>query len=385
MASRWSGLLCTLTTLGLTPLLIAGCSDAGRNTEKQNEAPIPSVVVEPVRATEVAGSAEFVGRTEASHRVDVRARVSGTLLERPFEQGSDVKKGALLFKIDPAEFESALASAKAQLARADAGLLEAERNFARYDELLKRETASVAQYDTAKAKHGKAKADVEAAKAEVQRAELDLSYATILAPIDGRTGIAKVDVGNTIGPDSGVLVTVLELDPLYVNFPVSEQKYLDYMQAVKEGKEEAFVPRIRLANDKLYAEPGKVDLFDNKVDPATGTINVRLKFANPDALLLPGQYVNVILTSETPEKQIVIPQVAIQENQAGPFVLIVNGEGNVEQRTIKTGQSIDTGIVVLEGLVEGETLVVEGIQKVHAGAKVETVQVTTADQPETGQ
>jgi membrane fusion protein (multidrug efflux system) len=387
MQTSWSRVRHTLALAGLAiPMAVAGgCGDGSQEQAANTKAPLPSVVVEPVTAKEVAGSTEFVGRTEASQRVDVRARVSGTLIERPFEQGSDVEKGALLFKIDPAEFEAALASAKASLARAEAGKLEADRNFARYDELLKRETASVAQYDSAKAKAEQAKADVEAAKAEVQRAELDLGYATILSPIDGRTGLATVDVGNIIGPDSGVLVTVLDLNPLYVYFPVSEQQYLNYMQSVKEGKDQPFVPRIQLANDKLYAEPGKVDLIDNKVDPATGTINVRLKFPNPDALLLPGQYVNVILTSETPEKEIVIPQVAIQENQAGPFVLIVNGEGRVEQRPVKTGQRIGTGIVILEGLVEGQTLIVEGIQKVHAGAEVETVQATPADNPETEQ
>ena len=387
MQTSWSRVRHTLALAGLAIAMAVagGCSDGSQEQAANTKAPLPSVVVEPVTAKEVAGSTEFVGRTEASQRVDVRARVSGTLIERPFEQGSDVEKGALLFKIDPAEFEAALASAKASLARAEAGKLEADRNFARYDELLKRETASVAQYDSAKAKAEQAKADVEAAKAEVQRAELDLGYATILSPIAGRTGLATVDVGNIIGPDSGVLVTVLDLDPLYVYFPVSEQQYLNYMQSVKEGKDQPFVPRIQLANDKLYAEPGKVDLIDNKVDPATGTINVRLKFPNPDALLLPGQYVHVILTSETPEKEIVIPQVAIQENQAGPFVLIVNGEGRVEQRPVKTGQRIGTGIVILEGLVEGQTLIVEGIQKVHAGAEVETVQATPADNPETEQ
>jgi membrane fusion protein, multidrug efflux system len=383
METRWSRLRWTLSLAGLVAaLLLAGCGESGQDQASKAKAPLPSVVVEPVTATDVAGTAEFVGRTEASQRVDVRARVSGTLLERPFEQGANVNKDALLFKIDPAEFDAALASAKASLARNEAGLLEADRNFARYDELLKRETASVAQYDTAKAKAEQAKADVEAAKADVQRAELDLGYTTIVSPIAGRTGLATVDVGNIIGPDSGVLVTVLDLDPLYVYFPISESQYLNYMQAVKDGKAEPFIPRIKLSNDSLYAEPGEVDLIDNKVDPTTGTISVRLKFPNPDALLLPGQYANVILTSEKPEKRIVIPQVAVQENQAGPFVLIVNGEGRVEARPIKTGQRIETGIVVDDGLVEGETLIVEGIQKVHPGAEVDTVPRGTADEPE---
>ncbi len=364
------------------PLLLTACGDSG--PEKPANAPLPSVVIEPVTATNVAGSEEFVGRTEAFQRVDVRARVSGTLLKRPFEEGGTVEAGAVLFEIDPAEFQASLASAKAKLAGVEASLVEAENNFARYEELLKRETASVAQFDTAKAKAEQAKADVAGAKADVERAELDLSYATIHSPIAGKSGLASVDVGNIIGPDSGVLVTVLDLDPLDVLFPISEREYLDYMQAVADGKVEKFTPYIRLANDKIYKEPGKVDLIDNKVDPATGTINVRLKFPNPERILLPGQYVNVILTSDKPEKRIVIPQVAIQENQAGPFVLIVDGDGRVKSRPVRTGQRVNDGIVILDGLEEGETLIVEGIQKVRPGAEVNAVPKKPAAEKQAG-
>jgi membrane fusion protein (multidrug efflux system) len=167
-----------------------------------------------------------------------------------------------------------------------------------------------------------------------------------------------------------------------VLFSVGERDYLNFMEARKAGTAKPFTPQIRLANDKLYEYPGEVDVIDNKVDPATGTINVRLKFPNPDRLLVPGQYVSVLLTSSTPEKHIVIPQSAVQENQAGPFVLIVNGEGRIEARPIKTGDRIEDGVVVLEGLTEGETLVVEGIQKVRPGAEVQTVFQTPAEEPE---
>jgi membrane fusion protein (multidrug efflux system) len=159
---------------------------------------------------------------------------------------------------------------------------------------------------------------------------------------------------------------------------------MDYMDAVKEGKVDTFVPYIRLANDKIYKHPGKVDVLDNKVDPTTGTINIRLKFPNSDRLLVPGQYVNVILRSENPERRIVIPQAAIQENQVGPFVLVVNGEGRVESRPVRTGQRVDDGIVILEGLTEGDTLIVEGIQKVRPGAEVQTAARDPAQKPQTG-
>jgi membrane fusion protein (multidrug efflux system) len=365
----------------LVSLLLSACSDQEKTTNAEDK-PLPSVVVEAVTAKDVAGQSDFVGRTEASQRVDVRARVSGTLLKRPFEEGAEVKEGAVLFEIDPAEFKANLLAAEAKLDKAQASLNENDRNLKRYEVLLQKETASEAQYDIAKSKADQSRADVAAAQAEVERAKLDLSYATITSPIAGRSGISDVDVGNIIGPDSGVLVTVLDLDPMDVIFSVGERDYLNFVEAKKAGTVKAFTPRIRLANDKLYEFPGEVDVIDNKVDPATGTINVRLKFPNPDRLLVPGQYVSVLLTSSTPEKQIVIPQSAVQENQAGPFVLIVNGEGRVEARPIKTGDRIEDGVVVLDGLTEGETLVVEGIQKVRPGAEVKTAYRTPAEEPQ---
>jgi len=371
-----------LRGIALVPvLLLSACSDSG-DTTSADDKPLPSVVVQAVTAKDVAGQTEFVGRTEASQRVDVRARVSGTLLKRPFEEGHEVEQGAVLFEIDPAEFQANLLSAEAQLAKAQASLNENDRNLKRYEVLLQKEAASEAQYDIAKSKADQSRADVSAAQAEVERVKLDLSYATITSPIAGRSGISDVDVGNIIGPDSGVLVTVLDLDPMYVIFSVGERDYLNFMEATKAGKAEKFTPQIRLANDKLYQFPGKVDVVDNKVDPATGTINVRLTFPNPDRILVPGQYVSVILTRETPEKQIVIPQSAVQENQAGPFVLIVNGEGRIEARPVKTGDRVEDGVVVLDGLTVGETLVVEGIQKVRPGAEVQTAFQTPAQEPE---
>ena len=371
------------TFLLAASLLVSACSDDAKAPGGQG-GPLPSVVVEPVTAKDVSGFTEFVGRTQASQRVDIRARVNGTLLKRPFEEGAEIEAGAVLFEIDPAEFEATLAAANANLAKAKANLEQAENSLARYEVLVKREAASVAQYDLAKSKAGQAEADVAGAEAEVQRTKLDLSYATIHSPIAGRSGIATVDVGNLIGPDSGVLVTVLDLDPLDVFFSVGERQYMDYMEAVKEGKVDTFVPYIRLANDKIYKHPGEVDVLDNKVDPTTGTINIRLKFPNADRLLVPGQYVNVILRSENPERRIVIPQAAIQENQVGPFVLVVNGEGRVESRPVRTGQRVDDGIVILEGLTEGDTLIVEGIQKVRPGAEVQTAARDPAQKPQTG-
>ncbi|MGB2933051.1 MAG: efflux RND transporter periplasmic adaptor subunit [Methyloceanibacter sp.] len=365
----------------LMPLLLSACSDDSSTSSVENR-PLPSVVVEAVTARGVAGQADFVGRTEASQRVDIRARVSGTLLKRPFEEGAEIKANAVLFEIDPAEFQTSLAEAEAQLAKAKASLEELARNQSRYEKLLERQAASEAQYDIAKSKADQSRADVSAAQAQVERAKLDLSYATLTSPIAGRSGLSNADVGNILGPDSGVLVTVLDLDPIDVLFSVGERDYLNFMETVAAGNAEKFTPHIRLANNKLYEFPGELDVIDNKVDPATGTINVRLKFPNSARILVPGQYVSVILKRATPEKRVVIPQAAVQENQAGPFVLVVNGEGRVEARPVKIGELVDDGVVVLDGLAEGETLVVEGIQKVRPGAEVQTSFRTLAEEPE---
>jgi len=280
---------CKLVGLALLlPLSLSASSEGGDTTTNAEGKPLPSVVVEAVTAKDVAGQTDFVGRTEASQRIDVRARVSGTLLKRPLEEGHEVEAGAVLFEIDPAEFQANLLAAEAQLAKAQASFNENDRSLKRYEVLLEREAASEAQYDIAKSKADQSKADVSAAEADVERAKLDFGYATITSPIAGRTGISDVDVGNLIGPDSGVLVTVLDLDPIDVIFSLGERDYLNYVEAKKAGTAEDFTPQIRLANNKLYEFPGEVAVVDNKVDPATGTINIRLTFPNPDRILVPG-------------------------------------------------------------------------------------------------
>lgn len=362
-----------MNTLSRLPVLLAavllvGCGQSG--TPQPTEEALPSVVVQPVAEREVSAAFEFVGRSEASQRVEVRARVSGTLTARPFREGSEVEAGALMFRIDPAEFEAGRDSARASVQRAEAAVIEAEANLARYEELVQRDAASVARFDEAKAKDATAKADLSAAKAALRKAELDLGYTEIMAPISGRSGRANADVGNLIGPDTGVLAAVVQLDPIHVIFSIGEREYLDYAEERQNGDAPRMTPRIRLANDELYEHPGEFDLIDNEVDPTTGTITVRVKFPNPARRLLPGQFVNVVLTNDSPDSRVVVPQAAIQENQTGPFVLVVDGEGRVVLRPIKTGQRIETDIVALEGLEAGETIIIDGIQKVRPGAKV---------------
>jgi membrane fusion protein (multidrug efflux system) len=366
---RVAGVSKVLLALAL-PLFVSACSE-GKEAGDANK-PLPGIIAEVVTEKEVSNETTFVGQTRSLQSVDIQARVKGTLLERPFEEGTQVKEGAVLFKIDPAEFEANLLAADATLTKAEADSKEKNLTLARYQALVDKNSPGVseAQYDIALSQAKQADAEVSSGKADVANAKLNLGYATITSPLNGRAGISSVDVGNIIGPESGVLVTVVALDPIEVDFSIGERVYLDYMEAVEAGTAKDFTPRIRLANGKLYAHKGEVYVVNNQVDPTTGTISIRLKFPNPDRLLLPGQYVTVLLTEAKPEKRVVVPQSAVQQNQSGPFVLLVDKNNRVNSRAIKTGQRVGTGIVVTEGLVPGQTIVVEGIQKVRPGAEV---------------
>lgn len=361
--------------LAMVVALLGACDDNKQAAgQAQAQKAVPAVTVTPVVSKPISASAEFVGQTEAYQTVDLRARVTGFLIEQPFTEGALVKKGELLYVIDPSEYNAKRAAAAAKVERVKATIEEAKSQLRRYSVLVERGTASEARLDEARATEGEARADLAAAKADLERAELDVSYTRIVSPISGKIGKSSVDVGNLIGLDSGVLATVVSQDPIRVTFAVSERDYLDYQKAVKQGKTTGYTPRIRLANREIYEHDGKLDFVDNRVDPETGTIKVRVEFPNPDALVLPGQFVNVIMVSQQPESQLVVPQATVQENQAGPFVLIVDKENRVVTRPVKTGQRTGTEIVITEGLSEGETIIVEGIQKVRPGAKVNPVQ-----------
>jgi len=353
---------------------LSACDDrTGSKDKTQTARPIPAVVVAPVTSKPVAASADFVGQAKAFQLVEIRARITGFLLERAFKEGSEVKKSDTLFKIDPAQYNAARDAAAAKVAGRKATKLEAESQLARFLPLSKSGTITQAKLEEAKARVELVRAELTAAEAELKRVELDVGYTVIASPIDGRIGGSTVDVGNLIGPNNDVLATIVSLDPIHVTFSISERSYLNYAQARMRGETTGMTPKIRLANDQIYPHDGKVDFVDNRVDPSTGTIRVRASFPNPDSLILPGQFLNVTLVSSDPEEQVVVPQAAVQANQSGPFVLIVNNDNIVEVRPVKTGQLVGSEIAVSEGLEVGETIIVEGIQKVRPNAKVNPV------------
>ena len=332
--------------------------------------PPPAVVVAPVTTQEVSRSLEFVGRSAANQRVDLRARVTGFIEQRPFEEGAFVREGAPLYRIEPNSFEAAVAAAEAQVARAEAALTEAERSLARAEVLAERQTVSQASLDEAVAREAQAAADLKSAQAALERARIDLGYTEIRAPLSGRIGSTALDVGNLVGPESGVLATIVATDPIEVRFALTEGELLNYKKRQADGTARAFLPRLRLVDGNLLEGEGELAYIDNEVDPATGTAAIILRFPNPEELVLPGQFVTVLLVSEEPEDKVVVPQPAVQSNQAGPFVLVVGADNRVEARPVALGERTGTGVVVESGLEAGETIIVEGIQKVRPGAEV---------------
>jgi membrane fusion protein, multidrug efflux system len=353
--------------------LLSACSD---NRGSKNSAPAepPGVIAIVAESRPFSQAAEFIGQTEALQKVDLRARVTGYLIDKGFADGTPVKVGSLLFRIEPAEFQATLISAEAGLERANAELLNAKQQLERTTVLASQETASKAQLDDKIALEAAAQANVSAATADVEKAKLNLGYTEIKSPIEGRIGKSQVDVGNLVGPDSGILATVVTQDPMRVVFSVSEKTFLSVQaRRANSGNVDA---KIKFANDEQYAQTGKLVFVDNQVDTGTGTIRVYLEFSNPDGLLLPGLFVTVILSSNQEEERILVPQSVVQLDQAGPFVLVVDGESKVERRSVTTGDRRGADIVILDGLVAGETVIAEGIQKVRPGMTVTTTYLT---------
>jgi len=311
---------------------------------------------------------------------EVRPRVSGILVKQTFEQGSLVKEGTVLYHIDPKPFEVELDAAKAALARADATLFQANRQEDRLRQLLSGQTTTQAQYDLALAAEKQAEADVAAQKAAVQRAQLNLDFATLRAPITGRIGRALVTEGALVGQNEAThLATIQQLDPIYADFTQSVTELNQLKRDLSDGRLQKVSPNaaeVRLVFDDgtLYPHSGRLLFSDVTVDPGTGQVILRGEFPNPNAELLPGTYMRVQIEEGIDADAIVLPQQAIQRNNAGGSeVYVVNDEGRAVLQPVRVGRTLGNEIVVEDGLKPGYRVVVEGFQKFTPGSVVQPV------------
>ncbi len=360
--------------LALTLALALAACDEPQQAGGQAAAPPPAVTVQPVERREILETVEFLGKVDAIDRVELRARVQGELMERRFTEGAAVQQGQIVFIIDPAPFQASVDLAQANLSSAQAVQVETAAALARAETLIARGNISEAALDEARAAALQADASVQARQAEIATAEIQLGYTRIIAPIAGLMGRSEFSVGNLIGPESDVLATVTSMDPIYVLFTVSERDIVTWrQQAVAEQQEQHLGDirvRLRLNNGTLFEQEGQLNFVASEVDATTGTVEVRAEFPNPNRILLPDQFVTVLISGQEPEDRLVVPQAAIQQDQQGRFVLSVDADNLVQVRRVTMGTRDGSDWVVEGGLDEGELIIVEGMQRVRPGAEV---------------
>mgnify|MGYP001030491355 CR=1 FL=1 len=364
----------TFATLLSTLCLLTLSACRSGDQDQRQAAPPPTVGVVTVQPRVVPLTRDLVGRLSAYRSADVRARVAGVLLKRTYQEGSEVKQGQLLFKIDPAPLKAALDNARAQLAQAEASYTNAHITADRSRTLAPKGYISQVDLDAALASERTAKAAVQAAEASVESARINLGYADVTAPIAGRTGEQQVTEGALVGSGSATLLTTVDqIDPLYVNFtlPIGDLNRLQQAQHAGDlslrqpGKSTV---QVRLPDGTPYPESGTVDFSSNTVNPATGTVTLRALLPNPQRTLLPGSYVTLELTLGERGGAFLVPQPAMQSDPGGNYVLIVGKDGKVARRDVTTGGMKGNDWVVTSGLAAGDRVIVSGVQAVPVGS-----------------
>ncbi len=375
-----------LLPLAAALLLLSACGDGQAPEDAQ--APTPNVSVETVQVQPLAISSELSGRIQAPRIAEVRARVAGVVLKREYREGSDVKQGDVLFRIDPAPFQADYDSARATLAKAEATRYQARLQDQRYAELIAINAVSRQDRDNARAAAMQADADVAAAKAAVDRARLNLGYATVTAPISGRIGRALVTEGALVGQnETTALATIQQLDPIHADVTQSTREINALRRAQRAGELQQVgqdQAKVTLIQDDgtPYPLPGKLLFSDIAVDPGTGQITLRSEFPNPDLDLLPGSFIRVRVEQAVQPQGISVPQQAVLRDSAGqPRVLVVDGEQRVVERSVVLGAAQNNRWIVSAGLNPGDRVVTEGLQHIKAGDQVQVTARESAKPP----
>jgi membrane fusion protein (multidrug efflux system) len=366
----------TLGALGAAALIGVACG-----TKQAPPPPPPDVKVATVLQRDVPIYVEAIGQTRGSTEIDVRARVEGFIQTIDFKAGNPVRKGQLLYAIDPRAFEAALAQARGQLAEAEAQLARATQDVVRYEPLVAKNAISRQDFETALVVQRAAEAAVAAAKASAERAEIDLGYTRVVAPEDGLVGKTHVYPGTLVGRGQSTLLThISQIRTIHVRVAVPEREYLHYARRVQDRSGRAAAAKLPfeliLADGSVLPDKGQLVFVDRNVDPQTGTILFEAAFPNPTGIVRPGQYARVRVAVDMKPGAILVPQRAISELQGIYNVAVVRGDDTVEVRTVKPAERIGRLWVVDSGLNGGERIVVEGLQKVGPGVKVKPEIVT---------
>ncbi|ASM98697.1 efflux RND transporter periplasmic adaptor subunit [Vibrio vulnificus] len=351
--------------------LLAGCEDKAL---QQHNTMAPLVVTQEILMLDYQPSNAYIGRVEAVEDTNITAQVSGYLKARHFEEGQLVEKGALLYTIEPSSFEAQVASAKASLAQAKASLKKAELDHQRGKNLLPRGSISQSEFDALTAGLLGAQAQLEAANAQLKLADVNLSYTQIRAPFSGRISDSKVSTGDLVSPSSGILTTLVSLDPIHTAFSISERERLAL--GIERIKGDGSTPsagvevQLQLENGKEYPHLGRLDYLGNRIDTKTGTIALRAVVENPDHQLLPGQHIKVNLREKQAKSVVVVPRRAVQTDLEGHFVMVMTPGEVAERRNVSLGAQVEQGVVIRQGLTLDDVVITQGLQRVRNGMQV---------------
>lgn len=368
-------IFCLSAALVATTLTVA-CKPASTT-----ETPPPPVDVKVVTVTarDTPVSFDYTGQTESSQTVEIRARVDGYLKKRFYTEGSMVDKGAPLFQIDPSQLTAKVQGASAKLQQAEGKLLSAQQTVQRLRPLVADEAVSQKDMDAAIAAEKDAMGEVASARADLSSAELNLGYTKLVSPIKGQAGKATMAEGSFVSAgQNSLLTTVSALDPIFVNFNMSENEWLSYSEDMKKGtlrmpNEGAFDVQLILSNGRELPNRGKLNFSSELVDPQTGLYDIRASFSNRDFELSPGQYVRVRLLGASRPNALLVPQRAVMQGQKGKFVYVVGAGDKAEMRPLEVGVWVGNQWLVTAGLKSGERVVTDGMLKVQPGAVLKVV------------
>jgi len=366
-----------VTALAVGALLFVGCS----RKPAQTAAAPPEVLVTTVTPHDVPRVLERVATLDGFINANINAQVQGNIISRDYTEGSVVKKGDLLFRIDPRPFEAALAQAKGTLAKDKANQVKADADEKRAHDLFKKKVISDQERDTAIAAAGSSRANVEADQAAVETAELNLGYTKVTAPIDGLAGFANKQVGDLVGPSTGLLTTVSQIDPIKAVVTAGEGPFTDFVSRHPDATERnAYVKTLEfqliLGNGEIYPHKGNFYALDRSLDPKTGSIRYYVTFPNPGNVLRPGQFGKVRFVADMKKGAMVIPQEAVNELQGGYQVAVVDKNNKASIRPVKMGERIGAMWEVNDGLKPGDRVIVQGAQKVREGSPVKVKEWT---------
>lgn len=368
---RFSGMFVIIFFI-VAVMAASACTDSGAPTGDTSSAGM-SVSVVKAQKKKFPLNAQVIGNLQAVETVEVRSRVEGYLMQRKFMDGSLVKKGELLFVIDPDQYEQDLLKSKVQLEYARSSLELARKEASRYGSLLEKQLVSQEEYDLRLLKEQEAEANVLVSKTNVNLAQIQINHTRISSPIDGIIGISKVDRGGLVSAGSTLLAEISTIDPIYFFFAMSEEDYINFAGHYGESFQETMKDmevRLTLAGDHEYSSTGHMDMFDRAVDPRTGSISARAVFPNPHGDLRPGMFGKAQITVEKEVESLFVPQEAIMDTLGHKSVFVVDEKGQVSSRTVELGGRHDNLRAIVDGLSSGEMVAVGNLLKLRPGMQV---------------